>query len=180
MASEVNEGHPFLMTELFLRLTGNSAPWQLKDLLIVLAVFLGEQRANADDVDKTKHPSDLDVSEKVRDELLRVGADAQAGHKREGAVGLPDDLNYWTLSTEWVEPVAMWVNNDVSLPSVAAEFGIFEGNLQKALMKLMGLVEEFRSLATLSNDIGWLSVLEGAQAVVLRDVVVAESLYLRL
>jgi hypothetical protein len=63
---------------------------------------------------------------------------------------------------------------------VAAEFGVFEGNLQKALMKLMGLVEEFRALATLSNDVGWLEKLEGAQAIVLRDVVVAESLYLRI
>ena len=47
-------------------------------------------------------------------------------------------------------------------------------------MKLMGLVEEFRALATLSNDVGWLEKLEGAQEIVLRDVVVAESLYLRI
>jgi hypothetical protein len=47
-------------------------------------------------------------------------------------------------------------------------------------MKLMGLVDEFRALATLAGDLGWLEVLEGAQAIVLRDVVVAESLYLRL
>ena len=47
-------------------------------------------------------------------------------------------------------------------------------------MKLMGIVEEFRGLCTLENEVGWLSVLEGAQALVLRDVVVAESLYLRL
>jgi hypothetical protein len=47
-------------------------------------------------------------------------------------------------------------------------------------MKLMGLVEEFRAMATLRSDIGWLGLLEGAQIVVLRDVVVAESLYLRI
>jgi hypothetical protein len=35
-------------------------------------------------------------------------------------------------------------------------------------------------MATLRADIGWLAVLEGAQMVVLRDVVVAESLYLRI
>jgi superfamily II RNA helicase len=184
LASEVNEGHPFLMTELFLRLEGKSAPWLLSDLLTILAVFLGEGRTRSDDVDHNKHPSDLGVGPAVRDELLRILGDARAGHAREEAMGLPDDLDYWTVSTEWVEAVAYWLGPEGTakpiLPSVAAEFGVFEGNLQKALMKLMGLVEEFRALATLSNDVGWLEKLEGAQAIVLRDVVVAESLYLRI
>ena len=181
LASEVNEGHLFLMTELFLRISAADAPLELKDLLTILAVFLGENKD-----ENNKHPSDLAVPAKVRDQLLRIGADAQVGHKREAAVGLPDNLAYWTLSTEWVEPVAYWIglgqgeDERPLLPSVAAEFEIFEGNLQRALMKLMGLVEEFRSLATLSNDVKLLSVLEGAQEIVLRDVVVAESLYLRL
>jgi selenocysteine lyase/cysteine desulfurase len=47
-------------------------------------------------------------------------------------------------------------------------------------MKLMGLVEEFRAMATIAKDVGWIYELDGAQAIVLRDVVVAESLYLRI
>jgi hypothetical protein len=47
-------------------------------------------------------------------------------------------------------------------------------------MKLMGLVDEFRAMATLAKDVAWLYKLDGAQAIVLRDVVVAESLYLRI
>lgn len=179
LASEINEGHPFLSTELFLRLQGKSSSWNLAELLTVLAVFLGEL-GNSDDVAKNKHPSDLNVSAAVRDELLRIGDDARIGCKRESAVGLVAEVDYWTLSTEWVEPIGAWVVGADILPVVAAEFEIFEGNLQKALMKLMGLVDEFRALATLAGDTGWLEVLEGAQAVVLRDVVVAESLYLRL
>ena len=179
LASEINEGHPFLSTELFLRLQGKSSSWNLVELLTVLAVFLGEL-GNSDDVAKNKHPSDLNVSAAVRDELLRIGDDARIGCKRESAAGLVAEVDYWTLSTEWVEPIGAWVVGADILPVVAAEFEIFEGNLQKALMKLMGLVDEFRALATLAGDTGWLEVLEGAQAVVLRDVVVAESLYLRL
>ena len=57
---------------------------------------------------------------------------------------------------------------------------MFEGNIQRALMKLMGLVEEFRSLCELSGEVAWLRTLEGAQEMILRGVVVAESLYLRL
>jgi hypothetical protein len=176
LASEVNEGHPFLMTELYLRLA-SPLSFRTEELLIILAVFLGEQGR---DDEKNKHPQDLSIPQPLRNEIVRIGEDAQSFYKRELAFGLPDDLNYWTLSTEWVEPVAMWVTEQPLLPSVAAEFDIFEGNLQKALMKLMGLVEEFRALATLSNNIEMLALLEGAQQIVLRDVVVAESLYLRI
>jgi hypothetical protein len=177
LASEVNEGHPFLMTELYLRLSSSPLSFRAEELLIILAVFLGEQ---GKDDEKNKHPQDLEIPQPLRNEIVRIGEDAQSFYKRELAFGLPDDLKFWTLSTEWVEPVAMWVTDEPLLPSVAAEFGIFEGNLQKALMKLMGLVEEFRALATLSNNIEMLAVLEGAQQIVLRDVVVAESLYLRI
>ena len=175
LASEVNEGHPFLTTELFLRLEGNAAAWSLSELLTILAIFLGDSPS-----EDAPPISELSVKGSVRAELARIADDARLGYEREKAHGLPDDLDFWTLTTEWVEPVAAWVGGEALLPAVAAEFGIFEGNLQRALMKLMGLVEEFRAMATLRSDIGWLGLLEGAQIVVLRDVVVAESLYLRI
>ena len=97
------------------------------------------------------------------------------------SAGLPDDRPYWSLSTEWVEPITAWISDpDLILPKLAADFGLFEGNIQKALMKLMGLVEEFRAMCELSGEIAWLRTLEGAQEMVMRGVVVAESLYLRL
>jgi superfamily II RNA helicase len=174
LASEVNEGHPFLMTELFVRLRGYSSSWKLADLLCILSVFLGETR---DDV-VSKHPGELSVEPKVRDELLRIIKDSEVGCKRGSAV---DDPKFWAICTEWVDPIAYWLSEESPLPAtVCAEFGIFEGNLQRALMKLMGLVDEFRAMATLAKDVAWLYKLDGAQAIVLRDVVVAESLYLRI
>lgn len=179
LASEINEGHPFLMTEMFQRLRGKSTEWSLTDLLTLLSLFLGEL-SDSDDVDKNKHPKDLNVSTKIRDELLRIGEDAQRGCKAERAVGLDADPKFWGLSTEWVEPIARWIEGDVILPQLAAEFDIFEGNLQRALMKLMGLVEEWKALCTLAAETEWLAGIEGAQEIVLRDIVIAESLYLRL
>jgi len=173
LASEVNEGHPFLMTELFLRLQNKSKSWELGQLLSILAIFLGEG-AKSDEM--PKHPADLDIDKAVCDEILRIGKDSEIGCKRDGG----GDPEFWALNTEWVEPISRWVGGEDLMASIAAEFGLFEGNMQRALMKLMGLVDEFKALATLMNDIGWLSTLEGAQAIVLRDVVVAESLYLRI
>ena len=170
LASEVNEGHPFLMTELFLRV--RSQAWDLTDLLILLAVFLG-------DSPESKPVSQLDVSAKVYKEIQQIYGDAKIGCEREDRLRIVH-TNYWDLSNEWIEPIQRWVTGDDILPVVAAEFDIFEGNLQRALLKLMGLVDEFRALATLAAEPKILEVLEGAQEIVLRDVVMAESLYLRL
>jgi hypothetical protein len=156
-------------------LEGKAAAWSLTELLTILAIFLGDSPS-----EDAPPISELSVKGGIRAELARIADDARLGYEREKAHGLPDDLDFWTLTTEWVEPVAAWVGGETMLPAVAAEFGIFEGNLQRALMTLMGLVEEFRAMATLHSDIGWLGLLEGAQMVVLRDVVVAESLYLRI
>jgi superfamily II RNA helicase len=174
LASEINEGHPFLMTELFLRIRRD--PPSLPDLLTILAVFLGEGR----DDEVSVRASQLEVNGVVRAELEHIERDSRTGRAREERAGIRDDPKFWDIHTEWVEPIAHWVGTDDILPVVAAQFELFEGNLQRALMKLMGLVDEMTAMATLDGAIALLSVLEGAQRLVLRDVVVAESLYLRL
>lgn len=173
LASEIHEGHPFLMVELFQRLLSSAhAQPSLPTLLSILSLFLGEAK---EDREGNTLPENLKVEPTVREEILRIYADAETGLKRDG------DAPYWSLSTEWVEPIAQWISNpDMILPRLAADFGLFEGNIQRALMKLMGLVEEFRSLCELSGEVRWLRALEGAQEMILRGVVVAESLYLRL
>lgn len=170
LASEVNEGHPFLVTELFLRLRGNSTSWQLTDLLILLSVFLGDSRSFQREHTTIPH---------LQKELDKIDEDAAIGIKREERVGISDP-SYWTITKEWLEPIQAWVTGNLSLSVVATSFDIYEGNLQKSLMKLMAIVEEFRGMCSLEGEVGWLSLLEGAQAIVLRDVVVAESIYLRL
>ncbi len=176
LASEINEGHSFLMTSLFLKQTETC--FDTYDLLTLLAVFLGEggERDNV----VSKKPSELRISDCVKEELVRLDREAAAWVDREEAVGLPFDSQFWTLSTEWIEPVARWLEGETTLAGLAAEFELFEGNCLKALMKLAGLVEEMQSLAKLTGSVEVLRVLDAARPLVLRDVVLAESLYLRL
>jgi superfamily II RNA helicase len=75
--------------------------------------------------------------------------------------------------------VAEWLEG-ISFPELAAKYEIFEGNLMKALLKLGGLLEEFQAMASLSGDVQILRMLDGARQLVLRDIVMAESLYLRI
>ena len=68
--------------------------------------------------------------------------------------------------------------NRVSLSKIAADFGMFEGNIQRALMRVANLLEEWKSIATIRNDLATLESL--SKLVFLRGEVVSDSLYLRL
>ena len=175
LASEVNEGHPFMMTQLFLQQKEGLNPLNQIDLLTVMALFLGERSSDA-----VQRPDDLHVPKPVVDALWKMNELCVKMLAVEKKHGLPYDEAFWGMSLEWVEPVHAWLQGDVTFPELAATYEIFEGNLMKALLKLGGLLEEFQAMATLSSEVDMLKMLEGARQLVLRDIVMAESLYLRI
>jgi superfamily II RNA helicase len=174
LASEVNEGHPFLLTNLFLRLINQKM--DVQNFLTLIAVFLGEAK---DDNEHNKHIDDLEVSKEVYEALVEVGDDAKTCYDVERKYGI-DEPEFWELSTEWIEPVQSWLKGEETVGSIAQKYGVFEGNVQKAMMKLAGLVEECQSLATLTGSVDLLHELDTAREMILRDIVIAESLYLRI
>ena len=178
LASEVNEGHPFLMAELFSNQTTTLSPLSVNQLLVVLALFIGEGRE--ENLFTTHSISYLDVSKEVSNVLSHLD-DARLDVLRlEKKHGIAYDPKFWDLSTEWLAPISDWVNSDESVAQIAARHEMFEGNVQKALMKLNGLLEEFQAMATMSENVDWLVKLEEARPLVLRDIVISESLYLRI
>jgi len=175
LASEVNEGHPFLMTQLFIDQTNTLAPLTSMNLLISLALFLGEGNSDA-----PLNISTLNVSKEVKDVLYDIDDYRTELIELEEKYRIPYDQKFWNLSSEWIEPMAYWLQNDVPIASVALQFELFEGNVQKALMKLNGLLEEFQAMATISGNVEWLDKLTNAKQLILRDLILSESLYLRL
>ena len=178
LASEVNEGHPFLMAELFVNQTNTLSPLSTKELLIVLALFIGEGR---DETLFTESSiSYMTVSKGVMDVLYRLYDTKVDIVNLEKKYGIGYDPKFWDLSYEWIAPISDWLNSDESVAQIAARHDLFEGNVQKALMKLSGLLEEFQAMATMSGNVEWLANLAEARPLVLRDIVLSESLYLRI
>jgi len=175
LASEVNEGHPFMMTQLFLQQKDGLNPLTQIELLTVMALFLGEKKD-----DSVQRPDDLHVPKSVINTLWTMSELCVKMLAVEKKHGLPYDEAFWGISLEWVEPVHAWLQGDVTFPELAATYELFEGNLMKALLKLGGLLEEFQAMASLSGEVAMLKMLEGARQLVLRDIVMAESLYLRI
>ena len=167
LASEVNEGHPFLMVELYIHQTNTLSPLSAVELLTVLALFIG---------DKGSKPC-ISISKQVDEVLDHLNRHIKKLIAMEERYKIYAKLE---LNTDWIEPIAEWLEGELSMAEVAAKYEIFEGSLQKALLKLGALLEEFQAMASISGNVNMLKLLEDARPLVLRDLILAESLYLRI
>jgi len=174
LASEVNEGHEILMPQLYMSDTVRWDEWSAEEIVAVLAVFLGDGRADEDTSPPTTVPARCVTT--ITISLREMVAKNMDVERRHALVG-PDE--YWTLSTQWVDPVWQIVSG-VPLSTVCAEYGLFGGNCMKALSKMVGLVEEWRVMATLSNDTAMLDRMAGVEEKLKVGISGSESLYLRL
>lgn len=173
MATEVNEGHPLLMTELYVGKFCDVLKTQ-DEILTLLAGFLTE------DDDRNAPPVPLDhlqIPPAVIDAGYAFSERVGGLMETETHFGTTTDPSYWTLSTYWAEPVWKWLNG-VGMTELCSEYMVYEGNFTRALLKLANLVEEWTTLATLANDVPMLQRMHGAVERVRQSS--GESLYLRL
>ncbi len=171
MATEVNEGHPLVLVEAYERgvFTGLSGD----EIVSVLGCFMAERQA-IEGEEMTF--ADLTVADPVRRacEGVREVADELWAAERASS-----GADYWAVAAQWVEVAGRWLAGEATA-HICADFGLYEGNLIRGILKLSNLVEEFVSLATFKGDVGVLTALDGVGARLVRDVAVPDSLYLRL
>lgn len=172
LASECNEGHPFLLTEFMLFLHNNiSLNPSILDILTSLSIFLGEVREEG--------MVRASVDGVVATHIALINGIAKRGYDLERKHGISYS-EYWTLNEEWIEPMEAWLSGEYTIAGIAHKYELFEGAVQKAILKLAALLEELQALATLYASVDVLKVLDGGRAMVLRDTILAESLYLRI
>jgi len=172
MATEVNEGHPILMTELYSQ--GLCKGLTCAETVAVLAAFMTEG-------EKDEQPSlqSLRIPEAVKKVLGQLGEIACDAAADEKPLGIESPAGYWNLSTTWIEPIYRWMDGED--PSVlCADYGLFEGNLMRSILKASNLVEEWTALATFSQDTVTLETMRDSRAMLHRSIAVTDSLYLRL
>jgi superfamily II RNA helicase len=173
-ASELNECHPLLMSKLFYSAC-------LEDLDLVDIVGLCAAFVNVGKVEDAPALNSIRMSdglrgvyaklESIRGELMRAERTAS-------------DPSYWELHTGLIEPLMEWVSateeDDVHIGALCIDYGMFEGNFVKAVLKVSNILDELASISTLANNTRLLEKLEGARSRLVRSVVVPDSLYLHL
>jgi superfamily II RNA helicase len=176
LATEVNEGHSLLMSEVFLQ--GWASDMEPAELVAFLATFLGEAKEN----DKgSVSPDSLRVPQKVIDllwKLDRVAAYSLAAEEQILGSVAANPL-FWSLQTTWIEPCYRWFQGE-SAAVLCAEYELFEGNFVRTILKLANVVEEWLTMAAYTQSVELLARYEGMRDRIVRDLVRPESLYLTL
>ena len=164
LATEVNEAHPILLTELYQE--GALHPLTGNELVSVLACFLeskGDRQASA-----TGSSAVLQV-------LSRLEAIAAECEAVERGVGLSRD---WSIHTQMVEPMRRWMEGE-SVATLCAEHELFEGNFHRMIMKVANMLDECLALATYCQHTDQVEKIQEVRGRIVQETM-TDSLYLRL
>ena len=164
LATEINEGHPILMTELYVdevlhHLSG-------EETVMVLSCF--QESDSADDL-----TNDSDVKHALR----KIKEMAKEFQYIEGTIVYPVKDNYWNISTQLVEPIGKWLNGE-NASVICQEYGLFEGNFMRSIMKMANIVDEWISMATYCQHIEQIDKMMEVRKKIVREY--SDSLYLHL
>jgi superfamily II RNA helicase len=168
LATEVNEGNPILMSELYL--SGLLRDATATEIVAALAAFVVDREAEQGGATYT-YP--LPTLASFFDQCSRK---ALAAERREG-VESPEE--FWMTSPFWPTVVTAWMEG-AHAGVLTCEHGIFEGNFMRGLLKVANLLNEWISMATFCGDLDMLDRLKEAPTQLLRGIAQPESLYLRL
>jgi len=173
MATEVNEGHAVLMAQAYEK--GLLKNLRADEILAVLMAFTEESGRDMPPANS------LNVPPSLTEALWNIHALAEENQRLEKSVGAPRPPrdSYWELNTTWIEPVWCWLQG-ATIQQLCADYECYEGNLMRLLAKCGNLLEEWRSLATLSADTEMLEKMRGLEMTITRGAGAADSLYLRL
>lgn len=171
-ATEINEGNQLLMAMAYSENLFDSLSHE--EIVAVLAAFLeGGKEIQSSPLAKLKVPPS------VIDTLLKLDDWAYECEKDEVSVIGPLRVNLWRLESGWIEPLYHWTQGE-SAAVICQEYGVYEGNLMRNIMKVANMVEELTNLATFTQEIEMLRNLDGLRDKLVRDLAKPDSLYLNL
>lgn len=173
LATEVNEGHPILMTEIYTRemfhlLSG-------KEIIILLSCFLERKEK-----EKQTYFSELQLSSKLKEQIKKVEllAEEYRGLEEKWIEKEYED-GYWNLSCEMMEPIMKWLEGE-HLSLICSEYELFEGNFIRSIYKMINIIDEWLSMAIYCQHTEMIEKMMEARQEMIRDTILSDSLYLRL
>ena len=174
IATEINEGHQIMMTELYTAKKWTSM--EPEELVATLMAFQteGSKKDELPPLDR------LQVPKVIVDVLYDLDAVTAGIMELEYTSRTQSPSGYWDLCSFWIEPIYVYFKNSEELSVLCAQYGLFEGNFIRTLNKAKNLVEEWTSLATYYNDVEGLELCKKMEQLFLKTNVTPDSLYLRL
>ena len=170
LATEINEGHSLLITELYTQ--GVLSSLSGEELVLLLSVFQESRHENTEETHAVLREYPL-----LQEALRALDRTTEELKKVEEEVGSSVG-EYWATTTQWMAPMARWVRGD-NASAICAEFNLFEGNFLRAIMKLVHTLDEVQTIAIYCQHTACVDLITAIRPAVLRDVALSDSLYVR-
>jgi len=168
LATEINEGNTILMTELYMWYTEDRTRLPDKNILLsVFSLFLIGDRVGLIN-QNTIHDDSLT--------FLLDKAEYLSNLASEMYLGVPEDQ--WTIIQEWWYIIEDWVKN-TPISEIVSQYNIYEGNLTRGVLKIINILDEWRNMATYRRDVWMLEYVQDLDKLLIRDIVISDSLYVR-
>jgi len=174
LATEINEGHCLLLAEAYSN--GICENLSGEEIVAFLSSFLMEKT----DSDNMPSLNSLQVPEAVVQTLEKLDSYVDTFWNAEKKCGCKSPEGFWDLNSGWIDIVWKWLSEEVSAAELCSTYEIYEGNFMRAILKMSNLVEEWTNLAIYTNNTKMLEKMEGLQQKLVRDIVIPDSLYLRI
>lgn len=177
LATEINEGHAILMTELFLSEKAHSLSGE--ELIALLAMFM--EVSEKDQEKQSISIRDLQVSSDMKEIITWLFQDAKRFQSIEDGIcrALSPDT-YWTsINLFWINPILRWIRGE-HISVLCKEYDVFEGNFTRVILKVANLLDEWIALSTYCEHTSQIEKSVSMKSSLIRDIVLPDSLYLRL
>jgi superfamily II RNA helicase len=171
LATEINEGHQILMTELYTRELLHKLSGE--DIVTVLSCFQEEK-----ETEDSPSINELNISDEVRYVFESIKEMSQEYQNFEDKIGYPIQ-DYWKTSTQMIEPMRRWIEGE-NASLICQEHGLFEGNFIRAIMKMANMLDEWLAMATYCQHTEQIDKIMKVRQSIIRDIVISDSLYLHL
>ena len=173
LATEINEGHSLLITELYTQ--GVLSKLSGEELVLLLSVFQDSPRQEEHTAEETHAVlREYPLLQEALGALDRITEDLQKVEEEVGSsVG-----EYWETTTQWMAPMARWIRGEHA-SVICAESNLFEGNFLRAIMKLVHTLDEVQTIAVYCQHTEYVDLITAIRPSVLRDVALSESLYVK-
>jgi superfamily II RNA helicase len=168
LATELNESNAILISQFYL--TDRAKTLNPMELLAVLSGCILDGKIEP-------QVSDIKVPDIVKDSLYDLTDLWDSLRKVEGQQKTV--ISKWSMGTSWIGPMWDWMNGE-SVATICADYGIYEGNLIRSVLKLQNMLDEWRSMATFCQHTDILDRFRDAHHLLIREAVIQDSLYLHL
>jgi superfamily II RNA helicase len=172
IAANVHEGHTLMMPIAFQSRAFHAL--SLDQLLGVLSLFGTSESEREEELT-------LKDCEHLEDETIAT-VQAFVGNQVAPLVAsekVPSSSAYWRLDCTWADVVVRWVKGDDAF-QICSDYGLYEGNFVRAILKVANLADEWITVATVTKDLDQLERLRSVRQTLVRGIVVPDSLYLRI